>query len=106
MLGVPNEVWALNPANGKLRWLAETRIPGNVSPSVVQGGDSVFVFGGYPQRGTVAIKTGGSRDVTSSHVRCEPRRRPMCRHRFIATGIFTSSTIRVACSVSKRRTER
>lgn len=69
VLGVPNEVWALNPSNGKLRWLAETRIPGNVSPSVVQGDGSVFVFGGYPQRGTVAIKTGGSRDVTSSHVR-------------------------------------
>lgn len=67
VLGVPHEIWALNPDNGKLRWLAETPIPGNVSPSVVQGDGRVFVFGGYPTRATVAIRTGGSRDVTSTH---------------------------------------
>ena len=67
ILGVPYEVWAINPDNGKLRWLAETRIPGNVSPSVVQGGGLVYLFGGYPTRATVAIKTGGSRDVTATH---------------------------------------
>jgi outer membrane protein assembly factor BamB len=64
---VPGEIWALNPDTGRMRWLAETRIPGNISPSVVQGAGLVYVFGGYPTRGTVAIRTGGSRDVTDSH---------------------------------------
>jgi len=67
LIALPQELWGINPENGRLRWLAETGIPGNVSPSVVQGGGLVYAFGGYPTRATVAVKTGGSRDVSQSH---------------------------------------
>jgi outer membrane protein assembly factor BamB len=68
VIGVPNELWGLNPASGKLRWLAETGIPGNVTPTVVQSDAQMFVFGGYPRRSTVAVKKGGKGDVTDTHV--------------------------------------
>lgn len=68
VLGVAEELWGLNPATGKLRWLAATGIPGNVSPTVVQGDGLAFVFGGYPRRATVAVRPGGKGDVTDSNV--------------------------------------
>lgn len=68
VIAVAEELWGMNPANGKLRWLAETGIPGNVSPSVVQGDGMVFAFGGYPRRSTVAVRTGGKGDVSDSHI--------------------------------------
>jgi outer membrane protein assembly factor BamB len=68
VLGVAEELWGLNPANGKLRWMAETGIPGNVSPSVVEGEGMVHVFGGFPRRAAVAVRTGGKGDISSSHV--------------------------------------
>jgi hypothetical protein len=65
---VPGEVWGLNPINGKLLWWATVRIGGNVSPSVVAGDGIAYVTGGFPEKGTVAIRAGGSDDVTNSHV--------------------------------------
>ena len=67
ILALPQEVWGLNPDTGKLRWFAEHRLPGNVSPSVILGADRIFIFGGYPATGTVAYKLGGRGDITSSH---------------------------------------
>ena len=67
VLAVPQEIWGMNPANGKLRWYATHELPGNVSPGVVIGNDAdVFVFGGYPRTGSAAIKLGGRNDITSS----------------------------------------
>jgi outer membrane protein assembly factor BamB len=68
VIGVAEELWGINPANGKLRWLAETGIPGNVSPTVVQGDGRIYVFGGFPRRASVAVRTGGKGDVSGSHV--------------------------------------
>ncbi len=57
----------MNPENGKLRWYALTDITGNVSPSIVSGGDDrVFVFGGRPAAAQ-CIRIGGKGDVTDSH---------------------------------------
>ena len=64
-----NEVWGMNPENGKLRWLAETGVPGNVCPSVVFDGKTIFAFGGYPRRVAAAIATGGKGDVTETHLK-------------------------------------
>lgn len=66
VLAVPEEVWGLNPDTGKLRWYAEMKPNGNVSPSVVADGATVFATGGYRVKGTVAIRAGGKGDVTSS----------------------------------------
>ncbi len=69
VLAVPNEVWGLNPENGKLRWFAEMTPDGNISPSVVVGEDAVvYVTGGYRNKGSIAVRAGGKGDVTQSHV--------------------------------------
>lgn len=66
LLPVANELWGFNPDNGKLRWYATHELPGNVSPGVAVGPDAVYVTGGFPKRGTVAIKLGGSGDITKN----------------------------------------
>lgn len=67
IFSLPEELWALNPDTGKLRWFATSNLPGNIAPSVVVGDGVVFAFGGYPQLGAVAVKTGGKGDVTGTH---------------------------------------
>ena len=68
VVAVPEEVWGLNPDNGKLTWYVETSLTGNLSPSVIVDGNKVFVFGGYRSKGSLAIKVGGKGDVTDSNV--------------------------------------
>lgn len=68
VLAVPGELWALNPDTGKLRWFAETGLSGNIAPSVIAGDGMVFAFGGFPQLGAVAVRTGGKGDVTQTHI--------------------------------------
>lgn len=67
VFSLPEELWALNPDTGKLRWFATSHLPGNIAPSVVAGDGVVFAFGGYPQLGAVAVRTGGKGDVSQSH---------------------------------------
>ena len=76
LVSLPNEVWGLNPENGKLRWLVETGIPGNVCPSMIHDDEAVYAFGGFPRRGSVAIRLGGKGDVTQSHRLWETNRSP------------------------------
>lgn len=66
VLAVPQEIWGINPATGKLRWYATHELPGNVSPGVVIGGDQLFIFGGYPRTASVALKLGGRNDITKN----------------------------------------
>jgi len=68
VIGVPYEVWGLNPATGKLNWYAETGLDGNVAPSPVAADGVVYIFGGYRNTGSVAIRPGGKGDVTDTHV--------------------------------------
>jgi len=65
VLAVPQEVWALNPENGKLAWFCETKLPGNVSPSINTANGMIYVTGGYPATGSVAFKAEGKGDITS-----------------------------------------
>ena len=67
LVSVPGEIWTLNPANGKLRWYAETAIDLNACPSVVAQGNVVFVIGGR-RGGRTAVRMGGRGDVTDTHV--------------------------------------
>ena len=68
VFSVPGELWGMNPDTGKLRWFAETGLPGNIAPSVVPGDGMVFAFGGFPRLGALAVKTGGKGDVTKTHI--------------------------------------
>lgn len=67
VIAVPGEIWGLNPATGKLLWYAETSLTGNLSPSLILDGDTVIAFGGYRSSGSVAVRIGGSGDVTKTH---------------------------------------
>ncbi len=67
VFALPDELWAINPETGKLRWYATSGLPGNIAPSAVAGDGVVFAFGGFPQLGAVAIKTGGKGDVSGTH---------------------------------------
>ena len=61
VLGVPGEIWGMNPETGKLRWFAPTTIKGNVSPSPVIGGGTVYLFGGYPSLRRTGVKIDGAK---------------------------------------------
>ncbi len=63
---VPNEIWALNPENGKLVWFAETSLDGNISPTIAAKDDLLFCFGGFPSTKTVALNSQGKGDLTKN----------------------------------------
>jgi outer membrane protein assembly factor BamB len=67
-IAVPGEVWGLDPDRGKLRWRAETKLLGNICPSPVVDGDTVYVFGGVRSSGSYAVRAGGKGNVTASNV--------------------------------------
>ena len=69
VIGVPGEVWGINPENGKLRWLCGD-IPGDsfYTSLVEQNGVIYGSIGGRRGGGTFAIRAGGKGDVTESHL--------------------------------------
>lgn len=68
VISVPGEIWTMNPRTGKLIWYAETPMTGNVTPSVIVDGETIYSFGGYRSSGSIAVKAGGKGNVTDSHV--------------------------------------
>lgn len=68
VVAVPQEIWGLNPETGKLRWYAAHGLTGNVSPSLVAGGDIGYIFGGFPSTRSVAVKLGGKGDTTADAI--------------------------------------
>lgn len=68
VLSVPEEIWAMHPETGKLKWYASSPMTGNVSPSVIVNGTTIYSFGGYRSSGSIAVDAGGKGDVTSSQV--------------------------------------
>ena len=64
VIAAPDELFALDPKTGKKLWWASSDIPGNISPAVISEGEILFTTGGYPRKGAIAIKGGGSGDVT------------------------------------------
>ncbi|WP_145422620.1 PQQ-binding-like beta-propeller repeat protein [Planctomycetes bacterium K23_9] len=68
VISVPGEIWSLNPTTGKLKWFAESPMTGNVSPSVIVDGQTVYSFGGYRASGSIAVTAGGKKNVTDTNV--------------------------------------
>lgn len=66
-IGVPNEIWGLNPKTGKLRWFADALQDNTYCSSLVTDGKLVYGIEGR-QSQSIAIKTGGKGDVTQTHV--------------------------------------
>jgi len=68
LIGVPENLWGFDPDTGKNLWYCGTGLGGNVVPGVVTGDGLAFVFGGFPNTGSVAVRLGGSGNVTETHV--------------------------------------
>lgn len=69
VIGVPGEIWGLNPENGKLRWYCEGVESNQFNSSVVVGGKTIFAIQGGPRGGgSLAVKAGGKGNVSKSHL--------------------------------------
>ncbi len=67
LLSVTQEVWSINPVNGKLKWYAETRVDTAACPSVVVGDGVAYLVGGR-SGGRTAVRIGGKGDTTDDNV--------------------------------------
>jgi hypothetical protein len=67
ILGVPMEIWGLNPDTGKLRWFCSAMETDSFCSSVVPGDGIVYAMEGR-DGGSVAVRVGGQDDVTESHI--------------------------------------
>lgn len=71
VIGVPDELWAINPESGKLKWVASGiggPSTGFYTSPVESDGVIYASVGGRSGGGTIAVRKGGSKDVTESHV--------------------------------------
>lgn len=66
VLAINGKVLGLDPKTGKELWRCDTGIPAYMVPSVVVADGVAYVIGGRPAGG-LAVKLGGSGDVTKSH---------------------------------------
>jgi outer membrane protein assembly factor BamB len=65
---MPDEIWALDPADGSLAWFC-SGVPGSATSSLVARDGVVFAVGGGPRGGgSSAIRAGGRDDVSAKQV--------------------------------------
>jgi hypothetical protein len=67
VIGVPYEIWALNPDTGKLQWYCEAMDTDSFCSSAVADNGVVYAIEGRGG-GSIAVRAGGEGDVTKSHV--------------------------------------
>ena len=68
IVAVPNKVIGMDPNTGTEKWYVTNNFDNEVNGSILVDGDIVFVYGGFRSVGSMAIRTGGSGNVTESHV--------------------------------------
>ena len=68
IFSAPEKLWGMDPADGTTKWFAKTPMTGNVSPSVIVDGDTIYSFGGYRSAGSISVRAGGNDDVSKTHV--------------------------------------
>ena len=68
ILPIPNRVIGLNPKDGTQKWFATNQFANESNASVIVDKDIVYIYGGFRSVGSMAIRSGGSGDVTESHV--------------------------------------
>jgi outer membrane protein assembly factor BamB len=68
VVAAPSELWGLNPDTGKLQWYVEHLLTGNICPSIIADGETVFVFGGFRSAGSFSVRAGGKGDITKSNL--------------------------------------
>ncbi len=74
VLAVPGEIWAFNPANGKLRWYSKGPGDRSYTSSVVTTGGIVYALGNR-DGDTIAVKAGGKGDVSGTNILWTSRER-------------------------------
>lgn len=67
VMSVPKQLFALDPATGQKLWWATSPIEQTVCPSLAESNGVVYAVGGRAGRG-IAVRCGGSGDVTESHL--------------------------------------
>ena len=67
VIGVPYEIWSLNPNTGKLRWYCEAMPTDTYCSSVIAHKGVVYGIEGRGG-GSIAVRANGKGDVTKSHV--------------------------------------
>lgn len=67
VIGTPEEIWGLNPQNGKLRWYCTAIGTDSFNTSVVVEDGVVYAVEGR-SGGSVALRAGGKDDVTATNV--------------------------------------
>jgi outer membrane protein assembly factor BamB len=67
VLGVPYEIWGIDPDTGKLRWFCEAMNTDSFCSSVVAENGVIYAIEGIGG-GSIALRAGGNDDVTKSHV--------------------------------------
>lgn len=68
VMAVPREIWGLNPDNGELKWHADGPASDSMCSSVIANDGIAFVMETGPRGGgSVAVRVGGSGEVTKSN---------------------------------------
>ncbi|HCO26050.1 MAG: serine/threonine protein kinase [Gimesia sp.] len=67
VLGVPYEIWGMNPENGKLRWYCEAMDTDTYCSSVIAENGIVYGIEGRGG-GSIAVNAGGKGNVTKTNV--------------------------------------
>ena len=65
VIPVREQVWGIDAATGTQRWYAAHGLGGDVSPHAILGGGLLYIFGGNPKQGSVALPPGGAGDLTA-----------------------------------------
>ncbi len=69
VIAVPNEIWGFNPANGKLIWYCRAMSNNSFCSSVVADQGVIYAIESGPGGGGgIAVRAGGTGDVTDTHV--------------------------------------
>ncbi|MFN9719614.1 MAG: serine/threonine protein kinase, partial [Planctomycetota bacterium] len=66
-IGAPYEIWGINPETGKLKWYCNAMETDQFNSSVVISDNMIYSVEGRGG-GSIAIRTGGKGDVSSSNV--------------------------------------
>lgn len=85
VIGVPGEIWGINPETGKLRWYSNGVSPMSFCSSVVADNGIVYAIEGR-EGGSIAVRAGGKGDVSESYVVWSGRDRGRIATPLIADG--------------------
>ncbi|MEM8733935.1 MAG: PQQ-binding-like beta-propeller repeat protein [Planctomycetota bacterium] len=64
----PEKVFGIDPETGKEKWFVTTTLQNEMNGSVIVEDDIAYMYGGFRGVGSLAVRGGGSGDVTDSHV--------------------------------------